>query len=1058
MHVSFLDALSLYHGMKKLDDSNNEKVAVYVQLSRKLKKQIIDDQSKCKSHTVDDLSAYLIKADSCTPSVLQKRRFELLVVKSSIELQNLVTDCHLSSLLGSQESISEKTQLYFIPSGGREFSYAFDRSCDALYLINNIVPKQPKGQLSSWNRNQVSSFLCDGELYSEVCTIDDTKSLTFSAFDIFGLTRTIFEALEHNHADRCTENCLENLLSEKSQNIVLGRDFRACLRCRTGILKQMLPSYDMRCPSVSFHAIHKEYFEISELEQLSQKIAHVNGEYIFASRNLNDGLVFTPVSQRYFTLSPGRSRYLLKWKWPEKQTIDWLVIPDKQTVGTESVDSHDDLNVMRVGLCFHIKHKIGAAGTVLEGHIQLPEISGVCIPKSQGSLPQKSVCELQLDTFARNTFSSSWILLGQRLDKREGNSFLTICNVLEAIAENVTLANLKALCNGSSTANVGHSATYSPSGLPEVTLLAKIFPRGDMKDQAFKPVIKLQTLVDPKHFMAQKSLTSCDPQANHTVPRAMDRRTYVPQRPFPVNLFDEAQYTFASDASEASLRAAFAMAIANTGGSETYSDIAVQAHFDPMCGKWVITHIAQRQPTTEINAEQIITHLLHLISQQKACSQEPKQSCQTMGSVGIFAPALQAAFTKDSEAYFQPCSADPKANSSVFEHYDKVTSEISAVNQGTGQGVVDTCTTVRYMNNFLKFVLQAYGVRAVFLPRQGAAPNFNWPLRIRHGVRILDLCSGRGGDLMKIKHFHGDKLPDGRAVCIEGVMCVDGSLLSLGTAACRYSVTPGLSTNSTRKRMADRRNTHALPIGIPLRFVHADCFARDLTAACSEFLDDTGRADAFDLVNIQFAIHYAFHDKQALRKLFENITTRLRPGGVLVATFVDEKVIVANVRQDATIKKPVWTSEKGSCRVIQQAAAVDTECSPYGNAYTFELGSVVNGETEYLVNYSHLRRIAAEFGLREEVLCHSFADMYSMAMAGRDVFSSVCDTLFEKSDVSSSFDPAGFAERSSAFFKKCSAGRKRNQGEAHAQMWEDLPVEVREICGLYKGVILRKGF
>ena len=914
----------------------------------------------------------------------------------------------------------------------------FDRSCDSLYLLNE--PAQITKNVHSRLANTGTfSLLVDGELYQE---IGEEKSLAYAIFDIFNASEKLLETISPPHSDSPLLDA--NPSSTRSCS-------HMCLRSRLKVIRSFFPDHSSRPSSYSFTAFYKEYYELDEVEKVLSMIKPRGDKYVFDERHFNDGLIFTPVSQRYFRLSPGRSRHLLKWKWTEKQSIDWLVHADGHARFSED-EVEAAATIQRAHLLFHIKHKIGGGGVALEGHVQLPQLSHIRVPNSCS--PLRSVCELQLEPSADGAGGPVWRLMSERSDKREGNSFLTVCNVLEAIAERITATDIEKLCLAKHV-HTAPEATYCiPSrALPPVYLLAKIFPRGDMKDLGFQPVIKLQTLVDPKNFSEQKFETSCDPRVVERAPQHQERKAYVPQRPFPVNIMDESQYTFAAGADPAPMRAALAMAIANTGGSETYSEVAVQVYFDPSQGKWVIFHVQRRHAGIEITAQQLITHLLAIIAKQHETGERVAIAAPGVESpMGIFERSLRTAFTKDTQVYFpvedSATNGEAVANRSVFHHYDRISTQMGREEAQADKCNTDICAHVRCVNNFLKFVLQAYAMRAALASRDAEPlhPSRRW---VRgHRAFVLDLCSGRGGDLMKMKHFHGEQLADNSTVTMRGALCIDGSLLSLGAAACRYAVTPGLSTNATRKRAVDRRQQQTLPVGIPLRFVHADCFAHNLQGVFTNFFNSIGEGEHFDAVSIQFAIHYAFRDEAALRRLFANVSAGLRPGGVLVATYVDEEVFAQNLQGTQQ-----WASSGGVCTIRK----TESGTSPYGKAYSFALGNVVDGETEYIVNSAHLLAIAEEYGLTEVVLKQSFADLFRAAIDGADLLHDT-DSPFEVTDATSAFDPASFPDRSAAFFRKIAGEKKRPGPEVPSERtrWHSLPAEVQEICGLYRGIILRK--
>ena len=72
---------------------------------------------------------------------------------------------------------------------------------------------------------------------------------------------------------------------------------------------------------------HQTFLDKAQIHQHWQRISKTpDGAYLYedAERNLrnhNDGLIFTPVQQPYLMSSDT----LLKWKWPDLQSVDFKV-------------------------------------------------------------------------------------------------------------------------------------------------------------------------------------------------------------------------------------------------------------------------------------------------------------------------------------------------------------------------------------------------------------------------------------------------------------------------------------------------------------------------------------------------------------------------------------------------------------------------------------------------------------------------------------------------------------------------------------------------------------
>ena len=53
----------------------------------------------------------------------------------------------------------------------------------------------------------------------------------------------------------------------------------------------------------------------------------------------------------------------------------------------------------------------------------------------------------------------------------------------------------------------------------------------------------------------------------------------------------------------------------------------------------------------------------------------------------------------------------------------------------------------------------------------------------------------------------------------------------------------------------------------------------------------------FDIVSAQFNIHYMFENESKLNAFFQNVTDRLAPGGVFIATTIDSDRLVYKIRE-----------------------------------------------------------------------------------------------------------------------------------------------------------------
>lgn len=208
----------------------------------------------------------------------------------------------------------------------------------------------------------------------------------------------------------------------------------------------------------------------------------------------------------------------------------------------------------------------------------------------------------------------------------------------------------------------------------------------------------------------------------------------------------------------------------------------------------------------------------------------------------------------------------------------------------------------------------------------------------RPGMKVLDLCGGKGGDLAKFREAR-----------VSHYILADVADGSVSHALERYNVS----------RTKNFKNSHHFP-GL---FVAVDCFGQRL----SDHLDP---AIAFDMVSCQFAFHYALESEERLRMALRNVTDRLKPGGLFLGTVPNSHRLVKLIRS-----VPGLTWSNSICK-LQFDSETDKDFFPdFGARYTFALADAVDHVPEYLVHFTALQAVAKDFDL-ELVLKEEFPDFY----------------------------------------------------------------------------------
>ncbi len=263
-------------------------------------------------------------------------------------------------------------------------------------------------------------------------------------------------------------------------------------------------------------------------------------------------------------------------------------------------------------------------------------------------------------------------------------------------------------------------------------------------------------------------------------------------------------------------------------------------------------------------------------------------------------------------------------------------------NQGVQARTESPIFRLRGFNNWVKSVLISLHLRGP-------------------GLSVLDLAGGKGGDFPKWKN-----------AAIGHLVLADVAHVSVEHARERY--------------LNSRDN---LPRQFPALFIAADCFGTPLFERVDSELH-------FDLVSCQFAFHYALESEERLRTALRNVSERLRPGGFFIGTVPNAYRLVHLLR---SVRGLAWSNSIVS---IEFDAATDKDCLPeFGARYTFALMDAVDRVPEFLVHFSVLQRVAAEYGLelvmREEF--SSFFQKYGAAILCGFCPSSLSYALFAGNDV-----------------------------------------------------------
>lgn len=211
-----------------------------------------------------------------------------------------------------------------------------------------------------------------------------------------------------------------------------------------------------------------------------------------------------------------------------------------------------------------------------------------------------------------------------------------------------------------------------------------------------------------------------------------------------------------------------------------------------------------------------------------------------------------------------------------------------------------------------------------------------------HGapLKVLDMCCGKGGDLLKWEKG-----------CITHLICTDIADISVEQCQNRYTTMAERSQHGRNKFQ---------------KMFSAEFFASDCTRnrIREQFKDVSIK---LNLVSCQFSFHYCFESLKQAECMIRNAAECLTEGGYFIGTIPDANEIIRRQKENG--------SNTFGNDVYKISFLCDSECPPlFGAKYNFQLEGVVDCP-EFLVHFPMLIKLARKFGL-EFVMKERFEDFY----------------------------------------------------------------------------------
>lgn len=221
------------------------------------------------------------------------------------------------------------------------------------------------------------------------------------------------------------------------------------------------------------------------------------------------------------------------------------------------------------------------------------------------------------------------------------------------------------------------------------------------------------------------------------------------------------------------------------------------------------------------------------------------------------------------------------------------------------------------------------------------------------GFTVLDLCCGKGGDLLKYE--------TARVAFYVGVDSVKESILH---AKGRFD--------------KSRRRFEAV-------FIEGD--VTDDTTSISSVVSEHFSLE-YDLVSCQFAINYLTSTETKFRAFLRNVAENLKPGGYFVGTIPDANVLVKKLRtkgKNYEFGNTFYSVKFDRDRFPKGEGAFGLKYGFYledcvGERRYLPTGIVYEYVPEYLVLPDVFANIALEYGLRPEYR-RNFHDFYTEKIA-----------------------------------------------------------------------------
>ncbi|KAK7196532.1 RNA capping enzyme, nuclear [Novymonas esmeraldas] len=740
---------------------------------------------------------------------------------------------------------------------------------------------------------QYHTFVLDAELMCVHSSAAATPRLVLGAFDLFKYTAAA--------EDGVPVNLSSSTMTQRYAALRAVVD-----TCAT-------PPTDDDCAHVLWYA--KDMWAVSDIGACLAKLRYCAASRCFLhdgpfGPTENDGLIFTPDA---FPVCAGSSSTQLKWKWRHLLSIDWLL---------QASDKRPD--VYDVSL-FFVKKNYGHRDDVA-GHWRLRRPMHILNPRGF-DMPVDAAVVAEC---AYDQATQRWYIQRLRHDKLGANSIVTAISVYESLVEDISLPRLLALLRveaeaPTQLATALESAAAAHVGVAPETAVAEPAPRVWDAAEAEKYAVAKLTLRAIRESRGNTELylnaftNGTNKNVLHPLPFPLRKiRDCIGLGYRPDIGSSSSSSTSANNGDRGapvpSLEDALYIQLANAGGCYAWSDYVVDAFYDGGSGYWEIVHATPRGNNKEAVFDSVVEHLDWVLRH---------------GAAPEAAALLQRRRDAPLIVSRAPRSA---ATQRTSRHYGAVAKELANAER----------SDLRRFNNWVKSVLLTT-----------AAADVRRALKPPAKVHAVDLCCGRGGDLLKWQHLRPAFL-----------FMTDAAVECVAEAAARYSTSEGQSTKVVKSKQQ----------GFPAYFAVHDAFDD-----ASGLQRDLAARGPFQLISCQFSMHYGCRSREGMQYFVKAVADSLAPRGRFVGTTVsDAELLLRAKERGAVFGNDVYGVRFGAEAYAQlQDVHFDRAALSFGVPYATTVERSVQDMTEYMVPWDSFVALCAEHHLRlclEDSLLHYFAE------------------------------------------------------------------------------------